>query len=120
MVRREDGILQAVLDLRRLVDAATKSYTALANDVAVKDALDALGRTSKAKLKLGPSARFTSNVNVLERVDQSVITDSVDVCKQSSVFWVDAIFNSKCMNRWSSIPAPAGRRSRPGWRRRSA
>jgi aspartyl protease family protein len=93
--KRRERYIQAVLDLRQLVDAATKSYAELAGDATVKDALDSVGRTSKVKLKLGPSAQFTSNVKLLERVERSVITDAVDLRKQGGVFWVNATFNGK-------------------------
>jgi clan AA aspartic protease (TIGR02281 family) len=93
--KRRERYIQAVLDLRQLMDAATKSYAELAADAAVKDALDALGRTSKAKPKLGPSGQFTTNVKLLERVERSVISDAVDLHKQGGVFWVNATFNGK-------------------------
>ena len=93
--RRREGYIQAVLDLRQLVDAATKSYAELANDPAVKQALEALGRSSKAKPKLGPSSQFATNVKTLERIEHSVMTDAVDLRKQGGVFWVNATFNGK-------------------------
>ncbi len=93
--KRRVHFIQAVLELRQLVNEVTKSYAELAGDAAVKDALEALGRTSKAKFKLGPSGQFTANVKVLERVERSVITDAVDVRKRGGVFWVDAMFNGK-------------------------
>jgi clan AA aspartic protease (TIGR02281 family) len=93
--RRREGFMQGVLDLRQLVDAAAKSSAELAGDAAVKEALDALGRTSKAKPKLGPSSQFAANVKLLERIEKSVMTDSVDLRKQGGVFWVDATFNGK-------------------------
>jgi clan AA aspartic protease (TIGR02281 family) len=93
--RRREGFMQAVLDLRQLVDKVTKSYADVADDAAVKEALEALGRTSKNKPKLGPSTQFAANVKLLERIEKSVITDSVDLRKQGGVFWVDATFNGK-------------------------
>jgi aspartyl protease family protein len=93
--RRREGFMQSVLDLRQLVDQVAKSYAELANDAAVKEAVDTLGRTSKSKPKLGPSTQFTANVKLLERIEKSVITDSVDLRKQGGVFWVDATFNGK-------------------------
>ncbi len=93
--KRREHYMQAVLDLRQLVDSATKAYAELADDAAVKEAIDALGRTSKAKPKLGPSTQFASNVKRLERVERSVITDSVELHKQGGVLWVNATFNGK-------------------------
>lgn len=93
--RRREGYIQAVLDLRQLVDSTTRTYSDLAGDAAVKQALDALGASAKTKPKLGPSSLFTSNVKALERIERSVMTDTVDVRKQGGVFWVDATFNGK-------------------------
>jgi clan AA aspartic protease (TIGR02281 family) len=93
--RRREGYIQAVLDLRPLVDAATKSYAELANDPAVKQAIETLGQSSKTKPKLGPSSQFAANVKALERIEHSVMTDAVDLHKQGGVFWVDATFNGK-------------------------
>ena len=93
--RRREGYIQAVLDLRQLVDAVTKSYAELANDPAVKQALEALGRSSKAKPRLGPSSQFATNTKTLERIEHSVMTDAVDLRKQGGVFWVNATFNGK-------------------------
>jgi aspartyl protease family protein len=93
--RRREGFMQGVLDLRQLVDAATKSYAELASDAAVKEALETLGRNAKTKPKLAPSTQFASHVKLLERIEKSVMTDSVDLRKQGGVFWVDATFNGK-------------------------
>ena len=58
-------------------------------------ALATLGRKSKIKLKLGPSPQFLSNVKLLERIEKSVISDSVDLHKEGGVFWVNVTFNGK-------------------------
>ncbi len=81
--------------MRQLVDAAAKSYAELADDAAIKGALEELGKTAKAKPRLGPSAQFASTVKMLEQIEHSVITDAVDLRKQGGVFWVDATFNGK-------------------------
>ncbi len=93
--RRREGYIQAVLDLRQLADAATKSYAELADDAAVKEALESLGLNSRSKPKLGPSAQFTANLKLLERIEQSVMSDAVDLRKEGGVFWVNATFNGK-------------------------
>jgi aspartyl protease family protein len=93
--RRREGFIQAVLDLRQLVDATTKAYAGIVDDPEVKRAIDELGRSSKTKPRLGPSSQFATNVKTLERIERSVMTDAVDVRKQGGVFWVDATFNGK-------------------------
>ena len=87
--------LQAVLDLRQVVDSATKAYAEVQSNEAIKAALATLGQKSKIKLKLGPSPQFLSNVKLLERIEKSVISDSVDLHKEGGVFWVNVTFNGK-------------------------
>ncbi len=93
--RRRESFIQAVLDLRQLVEIATKSYTELGQNDEVKGALETLGRASKSKPKLGPSPQFLTNVKLLERIEKAVITDSADLHKEGGVFWVNVTFNGK-------------------------
>jgi clan AA aspartic protease (TIGR02281 family) len=93
--RRREAYVQAVLDLRQLVDAATAGYTALAGDPGVKDALEQVNRGTKARTALGPSRAFLANVALLERVEASVLSESVDLRKEGGIFWVDVTFNGK-------------------------
>jgi aspartyl protease family protein len=93
--RRRETYIQAVLELRQLVDTVTKSYADVANDPAVKQAIETLARSAKSAPRLGPSAPFAANVKLLERIERSVITDAVDLRKSGGVFWVDATFNGK-------------------------
>ena len=66
---RREAIHQALLDVRKLVDQATEKYTGLATDEEVKKALDALGKGTREKPKLGPSHDFVTNVKMLERLE---------------------------------------------------
>jgi clan AA aspartic protease (TIGR02281 family) len=97
--RRRESFIQAVLDLRQLVDSASSSYAEVAQNAEVKAALDALGRTSKSKPKLGPSSQFLDNVKLLERIEKTVITDTADLHKEGGVFWVNVTFNGKVTRR---------------------
>lgn len=92
--RREDFI-QAVLDLRPFLDKAREQYAEAAKDPAIEKALETLNKTTKAKLTLGPSRSFLENVKTLEKVEASVLTESVDLRKDSGVFLVDVTFNGK-------------------------
>jgi aspartyl protease family protein len=93
--RRREAYIQAVLELRQLVDTVTKSYADVADDPAVKQAIETLAGSAKSAPRLGPSAPFAANVKLLERIERSVITDAVDLRKSGGVFWVDATFNGK-------------------------
>ncbi len=92
--RREDFI-QAVLDLRPFLDKAQEQYAEAAKDPEIAKALESLHKTTKAKLTLGPSRSFLENVKTLEKVEASVLTESVELRKDSGVFVVDVTFNGK-------------------------
>jgi clan AA aspartic protease (TIGR02281 family) len=91
--RRREAYVQAVLDLRQFVDAATAAYAALAGDEAVVDALERVNRRTKARTALGPSRAFLANVALLEQAEASVLSESVDLRKEGGIFWLDVTFN---------------------------
>jgi clan AA aspartic protease (TIGR02281 family) len=90
-----EAYMQAVLDLRQLVDKATAAYEELAKDEEVTAALGALGQKAKVKPALGPSRTFLANVKLLEKVEGSVLTESVELRKEGGIYWVDVTFNGK-------------------------
>ena len=70
-------------------------YKALAEDPQVEEALEALNQKTKAKRTLGPSRGYLANVKLLEKVEASVLTATVELRKEGGVFWLDATFNGK-------------------------
>lgn len=93
--RRREAYVQAVLDLRQLVDETTDAYAELAEDPAVKDALERVNAKSKVKSALGPSKAFLDGVAQLEKAEGSVLSESVDLRKDGGIYWVDVTFNGK-------------------------
>jgi clan AA aspartic protease (TIGR02281 family) len=84
-----EAYVQAIIDLRVLVDATAKQYEELAADPEVTSAL------TTAKATLGPSKTFLANVKLLERAESMVLTETVDLKKQGGIFWLDVTFNGK-------------------------
>lgn len=95
VARRREAYMQAVLDLRALVDATNAAYTALAEDVEVKAALDEAGKDAKIKPTLGPSRGYLANVKLLENAEKSVLREDVALRKEGGIFWLDVTFNGK-------------------------
>jgi clan AA aspartic protease (TIGR02281 family) len=93
--RRREEYVQAVLDMRRLVDDAQAAYAALARDDGVRGALERLNRRGKEKVSLGPSRAFLANVKLLEKAEASVLSESIALRKEGGIFWVDVTFNGK-------------------------
>ena len=92
---QREAFLQAVLDLRQLVDQANLAYDELAQNAEARSALDALNQKAKVKLAFGPSRTYQANVKLLEKVEASVLTETVELRKEGGIYWVDVTFNGK-------------------------
>ena len=92
---RREAYVQAIIDLRTLVDATDAAYAALAKDEAVTNAIVAASVSSKAKATLGPSKTYLANVKLLEKAEATVLTETVPLRKEGGIFWVDVTFNGK-------------------------
>src|SRR5262249_59467943 len=94
--RRREAYLQALLELRKLVDAANARYAALAGDAEVTGALRAMNQRSKRiRYGLGPSRRYLDCVEALEQAEARVMTDTVALHKDRGVLWVDVTLNGR-------------------------
>jgi clan AA aspartic protease (TIGR02281 family) len=91
--QRRAAFIQAVLDLRQLVDSTVKQYAVLADDDSIKKALNDLGTKSKSSLKLGPSRDFQEKVKLLEKIEKSVLTEEVELRRRGGVYEVDVTLN---------------------------
>ncbi|MHC5537967.1 retropepsin-like aspartic protease family protein [Singulisphaera rosea] len=90
-----EQFVQAVIDLRQLIDETQKQYTELSEDETVKESLAALNKKGKTKYSLGPSKAFLANVKLVEKVEASVLSESVTMRRDNGVFWLDVTFNGK-------------------------
>jgi len=78
-----DKLRTMTLDLRKSADAISEQYKGLRNEPAVTQAIAALGQTSKAKPKLGPSKTFQADLKTLEKMERTLATGGVRVAKSS-------------------------------------
>ena len=95
VARNREVYMQSILDLRELIDETRNSYDDLSKDSEITKALQAINETSKVKFKLGPSKEFMANATALEKAEAAVMTETVELRKQSGVYWVDVTFNGK-------------------------
>jgi clan AA aspartic protease (TIGR02281 family) len=94
---QREAFVEAVLALRQQVDKVAAAYKELAADPAVKQAFERLNESGKgkAKVSLGPSRGFASNVKLLERVEASILTERIPLRNDTGVYEVDVVFNGK-------------------------
>ncbi len=75
---------QAVVDLRKLVDAASEKYAELKEDRTIKKALGALATTAKVKPKLGPSPHFAATLKLMEKLDKEKASSEAESALDTS------------------------------------
>ena len=92
---RRAAYLQAVLDVRNLVDATLRRYAELAGDAEVTAALATVNARRKDRLGLGPSRAFKADVKALEGLEASIQTDTVKLRGEGDTFWVDVTLDGK-------------------------
>jgi hypothetical protein len=97
VTQRREQFLEAMLEIRKLVDAALARYQGLAKNDEVSRALDDASAASKSKIKykLGPSRDFLAAVQRLEKAEGLVSTDAIKCRREGGVFVVDAMINGK-------------------------
>lgn len=87
---------QHVLETRRLYDQATARYEELAHDDEVKALVDTANQSSKRSVRLGPTLTFRRNGRMLEELEQTVFSESIDLNRgPGNLLYVTAYFNGK-------------------------
>lgn len=88
--------IEQLLKTRQLYDQVVQRYQVLAADPAVRQALEEYNKTSERTYALGPSPSFLSCGRRLAKLEESVLSDSVDLRRGSDGLWhVSVVFNGK-------------------------
>lgn len=91
-----EQFIEQLLKARQLYDQVVQRYKELAADPAVKQALAEYNKTSERTYSLGPSSSFLSCGRRLAKLEESVLSDSVDLRRGSGDLWhVNVVFNGK-------------------------
>lgn len=88
VAQSREKYMQAVLDLRKSVDALTAKYDELAKNPEATKALEALSASTKSKQRLGPSAKIRDAIKLLEKAERSVQSETIELHRENGVFHV--------------------------------
>ena len=88
VAQSREKYMQAVLDLRKSVDALTAKYDELAKNPEATKALEALSASTKSKQRLGPSAKIRDAIKLLEKAERSVQSETIELHRENGVFRV--------------------------------
>jgi hypothetical protein len=76
--QRRDSYHQALLDLRKTVDATTAKYEEAAKSDEITKALKLVGKSLREKPKLGPSREFLTNVKLVEKLEKAESSGEIE------------------------------------------
>jgi hypothetical protein len=103
-----DAYHQAILDVRKLVDAAQSKYEEAAKNDEVKKALGIAGKGLREKPKLGPSHDFLANVKILERLEKAESSGETEEPQANKSRRSRAKTKVKNSSKAAAAPAPTG------------
>ncbi len=89
--------VQAIHALRSIADETIRRYEDLAADNDVKQALASLNadQSGRRPYRLGPSSTFKRNVKRLEKLEKTVLSETIELERRGGVCWVEVICNGK-------------------------
>jgi clan AA aspartic protease (TIGR02281 family) len=120
VAQKREAYVQALLDLRNLIDKTDKQYANLADDAEVKEALARANAKTKAPIKLGPTRAYLANVKAFQKLEGMILTETISLQRDGGVFLVDTTLNNKVTKSMifdtgaSSISLPADLASQVG------
>jgi clan AA aspartic protease (TIGR02281 family) len=87
---------ERVLELREQYGRLQAKYTALAAEARVAQMIDAYNAAHERKLKLGPATALQSSERKLQKFEESVLSDAIDIRRGTSGLWeVSVVINGK-------------------------
>jgi aspartyl protease family protein len=90
-----EAYIQAILDLRKTADAISEKYKSLASDEQVKTAVQQLEQASGKTYELTESRSFASAVRKLKSLEDTVLSESIDLRKDGGTFYVSVVVDGK-------------------------
>src|SRR5262249_19869739 len=93
--KKREAYMQALLDVKNLVDDTNRRYAALAAHAEGKSALAELNRKRKAALTLGPTRAFQTSIKTLQALEGTVQTETIPLRADHGTFWVDVVLNGR-------------------------
>jgi hypothetical protein len=105
---RRDAYHQAILDIRKLVEAAVAKYEEAAKNDDVKKAIALAGKGLREKPKLGPSHDFLASVKHLEKLEKAESSGETQEPQATPTRRSRSKTRAKNSSKSTSTPAAAG------------
>ncbi len=94
--QQSEAFVEELLKARKLYDQVKEKYADLAADSRVGQALEAYGKAADKTYKLGPTTSFAGNDRRLQKMEDIVLLESIDIRRGSSDLWfVPVTFGGK-------------------------
>lgn len=93
--KARESYVEVVLNMRQAVDKARKVYKELATDTAVAAAIAEAGKDAEKAYALGPSKAFENGVKRLEKLEETVLTDNIQLVREGDTWGIEVVLNEK-------------------------
>ena len=90
-----ESYIQYILDLRKTTDAVSEQYKKLAADQEVKAAVKQLEQTTGKTYELAESRAFLAAVRKVKSLEDTVLSESIDLRKEGRTFYVSVVVDGK-------------------------
>ena len=90
-----ESYIQFILDLRKTTDAISEKYKSLASDQEAKTALQQLEQDSGKAYELAESRAFLSSLKKLKSLEDTVLSESIELRKEGGTFYVSVVVDGK-------------------------
>jgi clan AA aspartic protease (TIGR02281 family) len=94
-----DEFIQELANLRAQAEEIFKKWSALAEEEAVKDAVDAVNKALGSKFTLQPASSFAGNLKQLKTMEDAVKSEAIKLDNETNSLWVNVTINDKHKKR---------------------
>ncbi|MFT3880303.1 MAG: retropepsin-like aspartic protease [Gemmatales bacterium] len=85
----------SVLSMRESIDKTNEKYAAAGKDTSLEALIEAVGKTEKKKVTLGPSKNFVQTVKDFAFYESLIMSDKIPLVKRSGTYSIEVTLNTK-------------------------
>ncbi len=94
-----DAFIQELANLREQSEEVTKKWSSLAEEDAIKEAVDSINKALGSKFALQPASSFAGNLKQIKTMEEAVKSEAIKLENENNSLWVNVTINDKQKKR---------------------